>query len=125
MKHYYTDKNTGISYALVGDVYLPNLVLPHNNSETLGIWGQRYLEHIKTHRKTFYTSLKMQCKLDEHLREVDMRANEMYEQLVAQLAKQEDITEELKATDMTAWVRAMNNISNRVREVVWNEVIKM
>ena len=123
MKHYYTDKNTGISYALVGDVYLPSLVLPHNNSETLGLWGQRYLEHIKTHRKPFYTSLKMQCKLDAHLQEMDARASEMYECLIASLAKKEGITEALKAEDMMAWVAAMNNISNRAREIVWDEII--
>ena len=123
MKHYYTDKNTGISYTLVGDVYLPNLVLPHNNSETLGLWGQRYLKHIKTHRKPFYTSLKMQCKLDAHLQEVDTRASEMYENLVASFAKKEGITEELKAADMMQWVEATNNISNRAREIVWNEII--
>ena len=123
MKHSYTDKNTGISYTLVGDVYLPNLVMPHNNSETLGLWGQRYLEHIKTHRKPFYTSLKMQCKLDAHLREVDIRASEMFEKLVEQFAKQEGITEALKAEDMMTWVAAMNNISNRAREIVWKEII--
>ena len=123
MKHYYTDKNTGISYTPVGGVYLPNLVLPHNNSETLGLWGQRYLEHIKTHRIGFYTSLKMQCKLDAHLREVDTRASEMYDRLVKQLASKDGITEALKARDIMAWVAAMNNISNRAREIVWNEIV--
>ena len=122
MKKGYTDKKTGISYTLVGDVYLPNLVLPHSNHE-IGMWGQRYLEYIKKHRKGFYTSLKIQCKLSEHLHEIDVKANEMYEQLVAQLAKQEGITEQLKAEDMMAWVQAMNNISNRAREVVWNDII--
>ena len=123
MKYYYTDKNTGISYTPVGGVYLPNLVLPHNNSETLGLWGQRYLEHVKTHRKPFYTSLKMQCKLDAHLREVDTRASEMYECLVKQIAEKEGITETFKAADMMAWVEAMNNIANRAREIVWNEIV--
>lgn len=122
MKKGYTDKKTGISYTLVGDVYLPNLVLPHSDYE-IGVWGQRYLEYIKTHRKPFYTSLKMQCKLNEHLHEIDVRASEMYERLVAQLAEREGITEQLKAEDMIAWVQAMNNISNRVREVVWNDII--
>ena len=123
MKHYYTDKNTGISYTLVGDVYLPSLVLPHNNSETLGLWGQRYLKHIKTHRKPFYTSLKIQCKLDAHLQEVDARASEMYDCLVKQLVEKEGITEALKAKNMFSWVAAMNNIANRAREIVWNEII--
>ena len=122
MKKGYTDKKTGISYTLVGDVYLPNLVLPHSDYE-IGVWGQRYLEYIKTHRKPFYTSLKMHCKLNEHLHEIDVRASEMYERLVAQLAEREGITEQLKAEEMMAWVQAMNNISNRVREVVWNDII--
>ena len=122
MKQTIHNEKTGIDYTLVGEVYLPNLVLPHNNSETLGIWGQRYLEYIKTHRKPFYTSLKMQCKLDEHLQDVDMRANEMYERLIKQFETREGITEALKADDMMQWVRATNNIANRAREIVWNEI---
>ena len=122
MKQTIHNEKTGIDYTLVGEVYLPNLVLPHNNSETLGIWGQRYLEYIKTHRKAFYTSLKMQCQLDKHLREVDTRASEMYDNIVKQLAQREGITEELKAADMMQWVAAMNNISNRAREIVWNDI---
>ena len=122
MKKGYTDKKTGISYTLVGDVFLPNLVLPHSDYE-IGVWGQRYLEYIKTHRKPFYTSLKMQCKLNEHLHEIDVRASEMYERIVTRLAKQEGITEQLKAEDMMAWVQAMNNISNRAREIVCSEIV--
>ena len=121
MKQSYINEKTGIGYTLVGDVYLPNLVLPRSN-ETIGLWGQRYLEYIKNHRKGFYTSLKMQCKLDKHLHEVDTRANEMYESLVASIAKKEGNTEALKAEDMMAWVAAMNNISNRAREIVWNDI---
>ncbi len=121
MKQSYTNENTGIDYTLVGEVYLPNLVLPQRDYK-IGLWGQRYLEYIKTHRKPFYTSLKMQCKLDEHLREVDMRANEMYERLIKQFAAREGITEALKAADMMQWVRAMNNIANRASEIVWNEI---
>ena len=121
MKQSYINEKSGIGYTLVGDVYLPNLVLPHSDYE-IGTWGQRYLEHIKTHRKPFYTSLKMQCKLNEHLREVDIRANEMYERLIKQFAAREGITEALKATDMMQWVRAMNNIANRASEIVWNEI---
>ena len=122
MKQSYINEKSGIDYTLVGEVYLPNLVLPHSDYE-IGVWGQRYLEYIKTHRKPFYTSLKMQCKLDEHLREVDMRASEMYDRLVKQFAQQEGITEELKTADMMQWVAAMNNIANQAREIVSKEII--
>ena len=47
----------------------------------------------------------------------------MQEILTAQLAKQEGITEQLKADDMMAWAGAMNNISERVREIIYTEVI--
>ena len=123
MKQTIHNEKTGIDYTLVGEVYLPNLVLPHNNSETLGLWGQRYLEHIKTHRRPFYTSLKIQCKLNAYLQEVDTRASEMFGYLVKQLAEKEGITEALKASDMLSWVAAMNNISNRAREFVWDEIV--
>lgn len=122
MKNSYTDKQTGIDYTRVGDVYLPNFVLPHSDY-MVGVWGERYRTYIKTHRKPFYTSLKMQCKLDAHLREVDTRASEMYDRLVKQLASIDGITEALKARDIMAWVAAMNNISNRAREIVWNEIV--
>lgn len=122
MKNGYTDKKTGISYTLVGEVYLPNLVSTEMNYE-IGMWGERYRTYLKSHRKAFYTSLKMQCKLNEHLHEVDIRATEMYDRLVKQFAEQEGITERLKADDMMAWVQAMNNINNRAREILNSEVI--
>lgn len=122
MKQTIHNKSTGIDYTCVGDVYLPNLVLPRSDY-TVGVWGERYRAYLKAHRKSFYTSLKMQCKLDAHLREVDTRANEMYDCLVKQFKSQESITEELKARDIMAWVAAMNNISNRAREIVWNDII--
>ena len=121
MKQTIHNENTGIDYTLVGEVYLPNLVLPHSDYEN-GVWGERYRDHIKCHRKAFYTSLKMQCQLDKHLREVDTRASEMYDNIVKQLAQREGITEELKAADMMQWVAAMNNIANRAREIVWNDI---
>ncbi len=121
MKQTTHNKSTGIDYTLVGDVYLPNLVLPRSDY-TIGVWGERYRTYIKAHRKPFYTSLEMQCKLDTHLREVDTRACKMYDRLVKRFAAQEGITEKLKAHNMMAWVSAMNNISNRAREIVWNEI---
>ena len=121
MKQTIHNENTGIDYTFVGEVYLPNLVLPHSDYE-IGVWGERYREYIKCHRKAFYTSLKIQCELDEHLQEVDIRASEMYDNIVKQLAQREGITEALKAADMMQWVAAMNNISNRAREIVWNDI---
>lgn len=122
MKKYITDENTGISYTLVGDVYIPNLVSTDTNYE-IGYWGRKHKEYIKQHKPAFYTTLLTQCKLNSYLHDVDVRAADRYDTLVKQLVKQEGVTEKLKATDMLAWVQAMNNISNRAREIVCFEII--
>lgn len=122
MKKYITDKITGISYTLVGDVYIPNLVSTDTNYE-IGCWGRKHKEYIKQYKPAFYRTLLIQCKLNSYLHDVDVRAAEMYDTLVKQLVKQEGVTEKLKATDMMLWVRKINNISNKAREVINNEVI--
>lgn len=122
MKKYITDENTGISYTLVGDVYIPNLVSTDTNYE-IGYWGRKHKEYIKQYKPAFYTTLLTQCKLNSYLHDVDVRATEMYDTLVKQLAKQEGVTEKLKATDMMLWVQKMNSIRNRATEIVNAEVI--
>ena len=121
MKTYITDEKSGLDYTLVGEVYLPNLISTETNYE-IGMWGQRHLDYIKQHRKVFYTSLLTNCRLNSYLHDVDVRATEMYDRLVKQLKEQQGITEKLKAADMMQWVAAMNNIANRAREIVWNEI---
>lgn len=122
MNKTFSDKNNGIDYTLVGEVYLPNLISTETNYE-IGNWGRCHLDYIKYHRKVFYTSLLTNCKLNSYLHDVDIRATGMYDRLVKQLKEQQGITEQLKADDMMAWVQAMNNISNQAREIVNNEVI--
>ena len=122
MKKYITDKITGISYTLVGDVYIPNLISTDTNYE-IGCWGRKHKEYIKQHKPAFYTTLLTQCKLNLYLHDVDIRATEMYDTLVKQLAKQEGVTEKLKSTDMMLWIQKMNNIRNKTTEIVNAEVI--
>ena len=122
MNKTFSDKNNGLDYTLVGEVYLPNLISTETNYE-IGMWGQRHLEYIKKNRKAFFLNLKTSCKLNTYLHDVDVRATEMYDRLVKQLKEQQGITEQLKATDMMAWVQAMNNITNQAREIVNNKVI--
>ncbi len=122
MKKYITDKITGISYTLIGDVYIPNLVSTDTNYK-IGYWGRKHKEYIKQHKPSFYTTMLTQCILNSYLHYVDVRAAEMYDTLVKQLVKQESVTEKLKATDMMLWIQKMNNIRNRITEIVNKEII--
>ncbi len=122
MKKYITDEKNGLDYTLVNGVYLPNLISTEKSYE-IGTWGMRYYDYIKECRPAFCTSLKVQCKLNTHLHDVDVRAKEMYDTLVKQLAKDQGVTEQLKADNQMLWVQKMTNIANQAREIVYNEVI--
>lgn len=122
MKKYITDENTGISYTLVCDVYIPNLVSTDTNYK-ICYWGRKHKEYIKQYKPAFYTTLLTQCKLNSYLHDVDVRATKMYDTIVKQLAEQENVTEHLKASDMVLWVQKMNNIRNRSTEIVNAELI--
>ena len=94
-----------------------------DNLKDVGIWGQRQYQYLKENRPTTVSVMRMNRTLNSYLREVDEQAEEMTFQLVKQLAKQEGVTEDLKRRDQMAWVGAMNNIRDRVNEIVLNEVI--
>ena len=53
MKQTIHNENTGIDYTLVGEVYLPNLMLPHSDYE-LGTWGNIILNTSK-HTASHFT----------------------------------------------------------------------
>ena len=117
------NEQTGISYTLQGDYYLPDLALPEQEDEPIGLWGQRHLKYIKQHRKILYVSLLTSGKLSEHLADIDNRAEDMFFQLVKQMADREGVTEQLKADNQIEWVARTNNIRNKVTEIINSDLI--
>ena len=111
----------GGTYRQEGDYSLPNLTVPE--SVSAGIWGQRRRQYLREHRKALYNALLLSGKLDSHLADINQQAEDMFSQLVKQMAEQEGITEQLKAKNQMEWVGQMNNIRNRVEEIICNELI--
>ena len=98
-------------------------MLDEEDAQPIGMWGRKYLRHIKEHRPVLHTTLLLSGKLNSHLAEIDNRATEMFDRLVKQMAEKECITEQLKASNQMAWVGTMNNIRNTAEEIVNAEVI--
>lgn len=94
-----------------------------DNLRGVGIWGQRHYQYLKENKPSVIGMMRLKGTLNSYLKEVNGQSDEMAFQLVKQLAKQEGVTEELKRRDQMAWVGAMNNIRDRVNEIVLNEVI--
>ena len=111
----------GGTYRQEGDYLLPNIEAP--KSPQISIWGQRRLQYLRANKRVLYTTMLMGDTLKAHLEEIDKSAEEMFEQLTVQMKAQEGVTEELKASNQLEWVQRMNNIRNRVSEVVYKELI--
>ena len=114
---------TKITYTQQGDYSLPDLKLPEQPKVEIGIWGKRHLRYLKNHHPIIYTNLLTSCKLSAYLADIDEQAEDMFSQLVKQLAEKEDVTEKLKAENQMLWVRKMNNIRNLAEEIVDQDII--
>jgi hypothetical protein len=115
-------EKSGSGYTQVGNYRLPNLI-PGSEEHNVGPWGQRHLRWLKKHRRVTYTNLLTTGKLPGYLADIDREAQEMFSLLVEQYAAAEGVTEKLKADDQMAWVGRMNNIRERVEEVVLRELV--
>ena len=124
MEKHIVDEKTGIGYTLQGDYYIPDLTLPpEDDTRPVGIWGMRHRDYLKNHRKAIYSIMLMDSTLHSYLADINEQADEMFNQLVNDMAKSEGITEQLKAENQMLWVQEMNNIRNRAMEIVNSELI--
>ena len=122
-KHIYNEQ-TGISYTLHGDYYLPDLTLSDDEKGAeIGVYGQRHLRYIKQHRKALYLNLLTTGKLNSYLADIDKQSEDMLFRLVKQMAEREGVTEKLKADNQMEWVTRMNNIRSRATEITNTDLI--
>jgi hypothetical protein len=110
--------NTKITYTQQGDFLLPDLKLPEQPKVEIGIFGKRHLRYLERNRKILYTNMLTKGKLTAYLADIDEQAENMFDQLVRQLAEREGVTEQLKANNQMLWVKKMNSIRNRAEEIV-------
>ena len=113
----------GGTYTQVGDYLLPDLKLPEEEQQPIGVWGQRHWRYLKEHRRASYATLLTSGKLNSYLADIDRQAEEMFLRLVKQMAEAEGVTEQLKANNQMEWGGRMNNIRNRAMEIVNCELI--
>ncbi len=112
-------EQTGGTYTQVGDYMLPDLLPAEEETEAnIGIWGMRHKRYLKQNHKVRYYNLLTSGKLNSYLTDIEQQTQNLFLRLVKDLAEKENVTEELKSTDMMLWVHKMNNIRNRATEIV-------
>ena len=102
---------------------IPDLRLPAEEKQPIGIWGQRHLDYLKQYRKVTYTNFLTSGRLNAYLADIDRQAQERFERLIEGMKQAQGITERLKEQDALEWTGRMNNIWACVKEIVDKEII--
>lgn len=113
----------GGTYRQVGYYFIPNITLPDDGEYQIGKYERMRRSYLKKYRKIFYNNYVLEGTLFKHLAEIDQVCNERIENIVSAMAKQEGVTEALKAADQIEWVRRMNSIRNRAEEIILTELV--
>lgn len=114
---------TEITYSRQGSYNLPNLLPPQEPEVALGKYALLRQRFLKENRRITYTNLLTSGKLNSHLAEIEQTALSRMDQMVAQMAKTEGVTEELKASDPMKWAGLMNTLKAQAEEVILAELV--
>ncbi len=109
------------TYTQIGDYLLPDIELPEE--KPIGVWGARHYKYLRNAQRILFSQLTISGKMNEYLADIDKQAEEMFSQLLKQLAEKDGITETLKAENQMLWVQRMNAVRETATEIVNSELI--
>ena len=75
---------------------IPDLRLPAEEKQPIGIWGQRHLDYLKQYRKVTYTNLLTSGKLNAYLADINEQAQERFERLIEDMKQAHGINRTIK-----------------------------
>ena len=116
------DEKNRLDYILVGDYYIPLIQVPEETRD-IGFYGSLRRNYLKDYKKALYSQLMLTGKLWTHLADLNEICVERRDQMMDRLMETESVTEELKGRNQMEWIRRVNNIRNRVDEVILNELV--
>ena len=117
MKKHIYDESNDLWYELIGDYYIPILVLSSEEQRPIGKWGRMHREYLREHCPILLNDLILSGQLWTYLAGLNEQAQRRLQLIIRQMQEAESVTEEMKAADQMAWVGAMNNIRSRAEEI--------
>ena len=123
MDKYIFDESNGLWYELQGDYYIPCLILSEEETQPIGLWGQRHKQYLKEHRHIVYTTMLIDGTLNRYLADINQQAEQMFHRLIDEMAQKQGVTEQLKAESQMEWVQQMNACKAQAEEIVKFELI--
>ena len=123
MDKYIFDESNGLWYELQGDYYIPCLILSEEETQPIGLWGQRHKQYLKEHRHIVYTTMLIDGTLNRYLADINQQAEQMFHRLIDEMAQKQGVTEQLKAENQMEWVQQMNACKAQAEEIVKFELV--
>lgn len=114
---------TEITYTRNGDYFIPDIVLKEKEHKSLGKYGRMRKDYLKNHRPTLWNRFVLGDTLDDHLHEIDSKAQTHFDILLPLYCERYSVTEELKSADQMEWIGRMNNIINAIEEIIFSEIV--
>ena len=111
-----------ITYHQNGEYLLPDLTLGDQPAVPLTKYGRMRMRFLREHKPGLFSHLILSGKLYQHLVETQETAQTRIDRIVAKMAKDAGIDEDLKSKDQMAWVGAMNAIRQQAEEIVMEEL---
>lgn len=112
-----------LTYEKCGDYLIPNLIPNPELEGELRKFGLMRRSFLENYRRGIYSGLLLSGELKKHLLMMQEQAEERFDLLVEQMAKQEGVTEHMKEQEQMLWVRRMNNIRARAEKIVLKEIV--
>lgn len=112
-----------LTYEKCGDYLIPNLIPDPEPEGELRKFGLMRKSYLINHRRGIYSGLLLSGELKKHLLTIQEQAEERFDLLVEQMARQEGVTEQMKEQNQMLWVQKINNIQARAEEIVREEII--
>ena len=112
-----------LTYKTMGDYLFPNLTIPQQPSQPLNKYGRMRAKYLEEHRPILYQTMLLNGTLPSHLQEISETASRRMEQMMQEMAKAANITEELKASDPMRWTQQMNALKAQAEEILLAELI--
>lgn len=112
-----------LTYTKVGDYYIPDLALDDDAEYKIGTYGRMRQKFLEECHPGIYNRMILFGELWKHLAEIDSACHGRMDFLISAMAKQENVTEALKASNQMEWVGRMNNIRSRAEEIILHELV--
>lgn len=112
-----------LTYHQVGDFLFPNINLLQQDMRPLNKYGRMHERFLREHQPLIFQTMLLNGTLTSHLQEISETAEFRLEQMLEKMAKEANVTEELKAADPMRWVQMMNGLKAQAEEILLAELV--